>query len=523
MSGVGLFSANSFQSPPGVGSGPSARAMFSKGYNPSTSEFYVFGGTDQNGPLNDFFKIQVEPMSSSSVGPKSTHSSSSTTPSMSSSVIVTSSAAPSVSSSSNLVSSSTNSVVSSSSRASSSSLVTPTTTETSQASQVITQAESTSASTGKRSIIFPSLIVNSASTSATNVNIDTPTSSSLQLNDYLIIAGSVGGILILLCLIFFCWRIKRARGSILWSSTTNEATQSTKKVTLESPLDLPQVVIDNPTTMSSNHTSHTSTGNSQSQSTQMSSTTDSVMQTFVPDELGLSFPGYLQIDFARDLRQKQMLGEGGFGIAYIADAFSQALNIYGPLVVVKQIKKPVLSDREQQSFRQEVSLMEYFKNEKNIVRLLGYSDKPFCMVLKFYMLGSLNNWIHHADRRQKIMVIAFAHDITCGIYALHQKGVIHNDLKPDNVLIDLDTEKKPFCVLSDFGISQVVRDDILRVKSFQVSQIKALSMAFAAPERIQYFRNKVSTYDRETVFSWDIYSFAILAFEMITAKYDLFE
>ncbi len=52
-------------------------------------------------------------------------------------------------------------------------------------------------------------------------------------------------------------------------------------------------------------------------------------------EMGLSIPGYLQIDFARDLRQKRLLVQGGFGAVFLADAFSSRLKEYGDLVVFK--------------------------------------------------------------------------------------------------------------------------------------------------------------------------------------------
>ncbi len=58
--------------------------------------------------------------------------------------------------------------------------------------------------------------------------------------------------------------------------------------------------------------------------------------------------------------------------------------------------------------------MEYFQKEKNIAKILGYSENPFCIVMKYYDRGSLANWIKTLNRFL-IDVIAFGHDIASGI------------------------------------------------------------------------------------------------------------
>jgi serine/threonine protein kinase len=220
-----------------------------------------------------------------------------------------------------------------------------------------------------------------------------------------------------------------------------------------------------------------------------------------------------------------MLAQGGFGIVILADALDQGLKQYGDQVIVKKLKKRQLSDIDMKLFYQEISLMEYFKNEKYVAKLLGFSIDPFCLVMKYYEMGSLSQFIKTATIRCKLHVLSFPRDIACGLQAMHQKGVVHNDLKPDNVLLDMHNGQT-FCVLSDLGISQVITPQILKVGQFQVAQIKAMSLVYAAPERIEMFRKKAPLHpalaDRQYIFSWDLHSLGVIMFELLTPRTKLF-
>jgi serine/threonine protein kinase len=229
------------------------------------------------------------------------------------------------------------------------------------------------------------------------------------------------------------------------------------------------------------------------------------------------------VEYKESIREIRVLAQGGCGIVVLADALDQKLKQYGDKVIVKRLKTTVSSEisneREVQLFNQEVSLMQYFQGEKHIAKLLGYSTEPYCLVMKYYELGSLKQFMKTRKHRSKINILAFGHDISCGLKVMHDKGVVHNDLKPDNVLLDLQGNK-PFCVLTDLGISQVVTRQILKVRQFQIVQVKGLSIAYASPERLAAFRKMIdlNVDDPQTVFSVDVYSLGVLLFELMTAN-----
>jgi serine/threonine protein kinase len=202
---------------------------------------------------------------------------------------------------------------------------------------------------------------------------------------------------------------------------------------------------------------------------------------------------------------------------YTAYATAAFLKKYGDLVAVKVFKR-ALDPSEVDMFNQEISLLEYFKDHSNIVKVLGFGSVPnHFLVMKYYPLGSLTRWIREYKKKRKAIVLAFLWDISEGLTFMHSKGVIHNDIKPDNVLLD-EMDGSIRCVLTDLGISRVITDDILRVKEFHVTQTKALSFAYSSPEKILNVTKGRSIGSKEAILSWDVYSFAILLYQMLNKR-----
>ena len=94
------------------------------------------------------------------------------------------------------------------------------------------------------------------------------------------------------------------------------------------------------------------------------------------------------------------------------------------------------------SFFQEVSIMWYLVQEKNIAKLIGYCEEPLALIMKFYPLGSLDNLIHKQRERANLvdirytnqMMIQLAGDIARGLRAIHVAGFVHSDIKVSEVL-----------------------------------------------------------------------------------------
>eukprot|EP00158_Paraphelidium_tribonemae_P007179 Partr_v1_DN28140_c0_g1_i3_m56218 len=207
----------------------------------------------------------------------------------------------------------------------------------------------------------------------------------------------------------------------------------------------------------------------------------------------LSVPAYLEGVEGVDFRVDKKLKNGGSADVMLGTAFNSRYSKYGSQVIVKRVNAGSQINEEQAAvFYQEIAITSYLQNCRNIVRILGYS--PHSIILKMYPLGSLKTWLKtSARRRPKSMMFSFIADIGNGLLAMHRAGLIHCDLKSDNVLVDYDNGTgKAFCVLCDFGITQVCDSKVLQVQAFVVANRQGFSLMYAAPEVFMAFRSRSS-------------------------------
>jgi serine/threonine-protein kinase len=94
--------------------------------------------------------------------------------------------------------------------------------------------------------------------------------------------------------------------------------------------------------------------------------------------------------------------------------------------------------------------------------------------------------------------------ISAGLSAAHTAGVIHRDIKPDNILIARDGR----VVISDFGIARTAESDG-SAHSLTLTQGVVGTPAYMAPEQIQ---------GGEITYRVDLYAFGVLLFQMLVGR-----
>jgi serine/threonine protein kinase len=150
------------------------------------------------------------------------------------------------------------------------------------------------------------------------------------------------------------------------------------------------------------------------------------------------------------------------------------------------------------------------RDHKNIVDILGVAWEPRLdffgrcwpvMVLEYAHCGNLTQFfsLQHTELAwdSKLKLTA---DIVEGLSALHECGVIHGDLKGDNVLIAINSDGELVAKLSDFGFAIIEAD----YPESHVVDIPGFTPEWAAPEA------RAGTLPLKRAFLLDMYSFGLV-------------
>ncbi|RUR78763.1 protein kinase [Chlorogloeopsis fritschii PCC 9212] len=153
----------------------------------------------------------------------------------------------------------------------------------------------------------------------------------------------------------------------------------------------------------------------------------------------------------------QVLATGGFGETYIAQDTKRPGN---PICVVKHLKPisaaPSLFDTAKRLFESEAETLEKLGNHDQIPRLLAYFDEnqEFYLVQEFIEGHPLSDELISSENWTEGEVIDLLTEILSILDFVHSHGVIHRDIKPDNIIRRASDKK---LVLLDFGAVKKLR------------------------------------------------------------------
>ena len=201
----------------------------------------------------------------------------------------------------------------------------------------------------------------------------------------------------------------------------------------------------------------------------------------------------------------QEIGEGGFGVVYMAEQVSPvrrkvALKIIKPGMDTKQVVARFEAER------QALAMMDH----PNIAKILdgGETDngRPYFVMelVKGVPLTEFcdSNKLSTHDRLTLFVTICLA------VQHAHQKGVIHRDLKPSNVMVTLH-DNRPVPKIIDFGVSKAISQQLTEKTLFTVYGQMVGTPVYMSPEQAQMSGLDIDTRS-------DIYSLGVLLYELLT-------
>ncbi len=208
----------------------------------------------------------------------------------------------------------------------------------------------------------------------------------------------------------------------------------------------------------------------------------------------------LERGLAGRYRIVRQLGRGGMSAVYLA--WEQGLGRHVAIKVLLPAFARQIEDRER--FRREARTAADLVHP-GIVPVYGGGDAdglPY-FVMRHVAGGSLAGLLEREPRLDAARASALLADLAEALDCAHQKGVIHRDVKPENILLDEDAGRP---ILSDFGVAIVRSSDHSRSE---------VSRAHGTPD---YMSPEQVLGEQAVDGRSDLYALGVLGFRMLAGR-----
>lgn len=193
----------------------------------------------------------------------------------------------------------------------------------------------------------------------------------------------------------------------------------------------------------------------------------------------------------------EVIGVGG--MAYVYKAFDKVCN---RVVAVKILKDEFMSDAQ---FRRR------FTNESKAITMLSHSNivdvydvslegDSLYIVMEYIDGITLKEYMENRGVLPNSEALPLIKQILKGLSHAHERGIVHRDVKPHNIILLKDGTIK----ITDFGIARLTKFDTQTISDMTIGSVHYISPEQASGDR---------TDERS-----DIYSVGIILYEMLTGK-----
>jgi serine/threonine protein kinase len=193
----------------------------------------------------------------------------------------------------------------------------------------------------------------------------------------------------------------------------------------------------------------------------------------------------------------EILGEGG--MAFVFKARDMQLERFVAIKTLKPnyVNQETFVDRFKREAKTAANL-----NHPNIVQIFdwGIEDEPY-FVMEYIEGNTLTSIIAKKRTISLSDILFIGAQVSSGLHAAHQKGLVHRDIKPGNIMITPDGKVK----VTDFGIVSLQNEESDITKTGSILG----TASYISPEQAQ---------GKPVSIESDLYSLGTVLYELITGK-----
>ena len=139
---------------------------------------------------------------------------------------------------------------------------------------------------------------------------------------------------------------------------------------------------------------------------------------------------------------RRVIGKGSSGTVYEVEKRNQR-------AALKVIVPDTANETALPRFRREVKLLQGVRHA-NVCRLLSWGEGEFFWLILEYLPRSVEWFLSENERANVPQAVGVLRMVLSGLQAIHDQGIVHRDVKPDNLLLGKGSVVK----LADFGLAR---------------------------------------------------------------------
>jgi serine/threonine protein kinase len=200
---------------------------------------------------------------------------------------------------------------------------------------------------------------------------------------------------------------------------------------------------------------------------------------------------------------KRTIGGGGMSTVYLAkdirldrDVAVKVLRIDPQLGLGEKGRRELIL-----RFQQEAKAAARL-NHPNIVSIfhVGQQGEQYYIIMEYLEGDSLGQLAKSGERYSADTILKWMYQVCDGLHFAHENGVVHRDIKPDNLILLKNGTVK----ITDFGIARLEQSEMVKTKD----QTFMGTIYYCSPEQLREFKS----IDRRT----DIYSSGVVLYQLLT-------